>query len=268
LKTHRSYLFVPGDRPERFEKACAAGADVVILDLEDAVAAENKQVARDLVAQWLSTPPPVPVMVRVNGVDTEWLDEDLTALMSANAVGIMLPKTSSPADIDYVATRLGARLPIIALIETAEGLMRAYEIARHERVTRLAFGSIDFQVETGIQGERDALLYARSQLVIHSRAAGVQSPIDGVCTSTGDPNRVLGESRYARSLGFTGKLCIHPSQVTAVHEGFAPTLDELKWARALMAVVESKGNGAIRFEGKMVDLPVIERARQILQHNS
>lgn len=268
MKNYRSFLFVPGDRPERFEKACAAGADAVILDLEDAVATQNKLNARNLAAQWLSSPPPVPVIVRVNGVESDWLDEDLVALTSACAAGIMLPKTSSPADIDYVTTRLGPRLPLIALIETAQGLMRAYEIARHEQVMRLAFGSIDFQLETGIQGERDALLFARSQLVIHSRAAGVQAPIDGVCTSTDDPNRVLEDSRYARSLGFTGKLCIHPSQVAAVHEGFAPSPEELTWARALMELVDARGNGgAIRFEGKMVDLPVIERARQILEHS-
>ncbi|HBP6729766.1 TPA: CoA ester lyase [Pseudomonas aeruginosa] len=267
LKAHRSYLFVPGDRPERFDKACSTDAEVVILDLEDAVAPENKGSARQMVAKWLAQPRSAPIMVRLNGVDTEWLDEDLASLRHAQLVGVMLPKTSSPKDIEYVAQRLG-QAPVIALIETAEGLMRAYDIARHERVLRLAFGSIDFQLETGIQNDREALLYARSQLVIHSRAAGVLPPVDGVCTSTNDAALVLDESRYARALGFTAKLCIHPSQIAPVHQGFAPTMEELEWAQEILKAAQIAGTGAIRYQGKMVDLPVIERARQIVEQRS
>ncbi|HHG5537198.1 CoA ester lyase [Pseudomonas aeruginosa] len=264
MKPHRSYLFVPGDRPERFDKACATDADVVILDLEDAVPPENKDSARRMVAEWLALPRSVPIMVRLNGVDTEWLDEDLAALRQAQLVGVMIPKVSGPEDVDYVAQRL-EQVPVIALIETAEGLMRAYDIARHERVLRLAFGSIDFQVETGIQGDREALLFSRSQLVIHSRAAGVLPPIDGVCTSTNDAALVLEECRYARALGFAAKLCIHPSQIAAVHQGFAPSVEELEWAQGVLEAVRAAGTGAIRYQGKMIDLPVIERARQIVE---
>jgi citrate lyase subunit beta/citryl-CoA lyase len=262
---HRSYLFVPGDRPERFAKACGAGADAVILDLEDAVAPEHKAHAREQVASWLESPPPLPVLVRINGMDSPWIDDDLAALRrSANLAAIMLPKAAEPADIDRVIGRLETRIPLIALIETAAGLINAYAIACHGAVERLAFGSLDFQLENMIDGGRDGLLYARSQVVIHSRAAGLAAPIDGVTACIDDPDRVLADTRHAQSLGFAGKLCIHPSQIASVHAGFRPTAQEFEWARGVLAAVESADGGAIRHQGKMIDLPVIGRARQIL----
>lgn len=258
---HRSYLFVPGDRPERFARALAAGADAVVLDLEDAVAPGKKAAAREAVSAQLSSP--VPVFVRINGVGTEWIADDLDAIAGPGLAGVMLPKTASPDDLGHVGRALPG-VPLLPLIETAAGVLRAPDIASHPGVVRLAFGSIDFQVETGIQGDDAELLYARSRLVLASAAAGIAPPVDGVTTSTGDAALVLNDARRALRLGFGGKLCIHPMQVAPVHEGFRPAADELQWARGVLAAVAAGGDGAISYQGRMVDRPVVQRAKQIL----
>lgn len=260
--SHRSYLFVPGDRPERFGRALAAGADAVILDLEDAVAPERKAAARDAVARQLLAA--VPVLVRINGVLTEWAEADLQAMAGPGLAGVMLPKTANEDDLRYIAGRLPPGTPLLPLIETPSGILHAARIAAFPGVVRLAFGSIDFQVETGIQGDDTELLYARSHLVLASAAAGIAPPVDGVTTSTDDHERVLADTRRAQRLGFGGKLCIHPLQVAAVHQGFRPAPPDLEWARGVLAALAASGGGAIRYQGRMVDKPVVQRARQIL----
>ncbi|HEY4024235.1 MAG TPA: CoA ester lyase, partial [Pseudonocardiaceae bacterium] len=214
----RSWLFVPGDRPERFDKALHSGADAVIVDLEDAVAPANKARARDAVADLLDTQ---PVYVRVNGADTRWHTEDLAALSHrAGLLGVLLPKTTSAADVAATAAALGAHVQLVALIETAAGLRNADTIAAAERTTRLAFGSIDFALDIGADTDDAALLYARSTLVLASRVAGLPGPVDGVTTDLDDSAATTRDAEHARGLGFAGKLCIHPRQVGPVNTAF------------------------------------------------
>jgi citrate lyase subunit beta/citryl-CoA lyase len=250
----RSYLFVPGNRPERFAKAIASGAGAVILDLEDAVPPEGKAAAREAVCQWLRSHAGA-AWVRINGAETEFFEEDLRALAAVQIRGVLLPKAESPPELE---------MPVIPLIESAAGLWNALQVARGPRVERLAFGSVDFQLDAGIQGEDEALLFARSQLVLVSRIARLAAPIDGVTVQIGDAARLERDVARSRALGFGAKLCIHPNQIELVERGFAPTQDELRWARAVVSAFDRAAGNAVRLEGKLIDLPVVERARRLL----
>jgi len=250
----RSYLFVPGNRPERFAKAAASGAGAVILDLEDAVPPEAKAEARNAVCNWLCEHENA-AWVRINGHDTEFFEDDLRALAGVAVPGVMLPKAEAPLELG---------MPVIPLIESAVGLWNALQVARGPRVERLAFGSVDFQLDAGIEGEDQALLYARSQLVLASRIARLASPIDGVTVHIGDAARLAQDVARARDLGFGAKLCIHPNQIEPVERGFAPTEAERRWAQAVVSASEQARGSAVRLEGKLIDLPVVERARRLL----
>src|SRR5262249_23194464 len=174
----RSYLFVPGNRPARFDKACEAGADAVIIDLEDAVAPDDKAAARDAVRNWLT--PERNVYLRFNAIDTQWHAGHVELLTLPGLAGVMLPKAESAETVQTLFVHGRERVVIVPLVETALGVWHAERIARAKGVERLAFGSIDFQLDTNIVGDDDELLMARSHLVLASRVAGVQSPIDGV----------------------------------------------------------------------------------------
>jgi citrate lyase subunit beta/citryl-CoA lyase len=257
----RSYLFVPGNRPERFDKACAAGADAVIVDLEDAVPLADKAAARDAVAGWLS--PGHPVLVRINGADSRCFEDDLALCALPGVAGIVLPKAEHEASL----TRLldAGALSILPLIESGLGLWHAAALARMPRVQRLVFGSIDFSLDLNIQESHETLLYARSQLVLVSRVAGIGAPVDGVTTTFDDPARVHADALRARALGFGAKLCIHPKQVAPVHQAYAPTANELAWAGRVLAASDAAQGGAVALDGRMVDRPVILIAQQMLE---
>ena len=199
----RSYLFVPGDRPDRFDKALAAGADAVIVDLEDAVPPAKKIEARAAIGNWLSTEK--AVVLRINADTTEWFRE------------------------------------------------------------RLLFGTLDFQMDLGIDGEGDELAYYRSEIVLISRLAGIQAPVDGPCTSLDDAAQLTADTRRAKRMGFGGKLCIHPRQVAHVNAAFTPTADELVWARRIVAAAAETKGAAVALDGRMVDRPVILKAEQIVR---
>ena len=259
----RSYLFVPGNRPERFAKACAAGAHAVIIDLEDAVPAAEKAAARAAIAHWLN--PQHPVLIRINGAETAWFRDDAALARAPGVAGILLPKTDRVEHLRRVEEVLGARVPILPLIETALGFSNVEEIARDGAVERLIFGALDFGLDLGIPGDRDELLYFRSQLVLVSRLACIQPPVDGISTQLDDPERLRADTLRSRSLGFGGKLCIHPKQVPHVNAAFLPTEDEVAWARRIIAAATAAGGGAVAEQGHMVDRPVILRAEQILR---
>src|SRR6266436_434813 len=159
-----TYLFVPGNRPDRFEKAWQSGADAVILDLEDAVQSAHKDLARKAVAAWLA--PPQPVYVRINGTDTPWFERDLEVVGIPGVLGVVLPKAEHPEQVAQVAAHLSDEAQVLPLLETALGVWNARVLAQAPRVERLAFGSVDFQLDTGISGEEEELLYARSRLVL------------------------------------------------------------------------------------------------------
>ncbi|MBE9639557.1 HpcH/HpaI aldolase/citrate lyase family protein [Salipiger mangrovisoli] len=255
LETLRAPLFVPASRPERFAKAAGSGACGVILDLEDAVAADAKDAARAALACGFTD---LPVLLRINPAGTPWHEADLEAAATLPFAAIMLPKAEDPEAIGPLARRTGH--PILPLIETARGLAAAREIAACADVVRLAFGSIDFCADIGCEHLRETLRPVRLELVIASRLAGIAAPIDGVTTEFADPTLTEDDSRHARSLGMTGKLCIHPRQVAPIRTGFAPTAAERDWAARVLA----SGDGAVSVDGAMVDEPVRLRARAIL----
>lgn len=260
----RSYLFVPADRLDRIAKAARSGADAVIVDLEDAVAPAAKPDARASLAQWLGSPGAIPVHVRVNAPTTPWFDADLRVCALPAVHGIVLPKAEHFAALTAAATAAPAK-PLLPLIETALGLDRARELASLTGVQRLVFGSLDFQVDLGIEGDDDALLAARSQLVLASRLAGLEAPVDGVTTGLDDVEAVARDTARARRLGFGAKLCIHPRQVEAVNAGMTPGEAEVTWARRVLAAAQASGGAAVAVDGKMVDAPVLLRARSLLR---
>jgi citrate lyase subunit beta / citryl-CoA lyase len=258
----RTYLFVPGSRPDRFEKARQSGAHAVILDLEDAVEDKQKDLARENVASWLSRER--PVYVRINGTETPWFERDLKVVCMPGVLGIVLPKVEHPEQVVQVAACLAGETFMLPIIETALGVWNVRALAQAPRVERLAFGTIDFQLDTGITGEQEELLYARSRLVLASHIAGLLPPVDGVTMALDDLARLREDVVRARRLGFGGKLCIHPRQVDTINRGFAPTDKEQNWARRVLEAAEATGAGALQVDGELVDRPVIERARSIL----
>ncbi|MEX3787844.1 CoA ester lyase [Paraburkholderia sp. BR14374] len=260
----RSFLFVPGSKPERFAKALAAGADAVIVDLEDAVADADKASARAHVADAVRTfsASPVCVLLRINGAGTQWFDEDLSLAAFDGIDGVVLPKAETPAALTAVAA--ATTKPIWPIIESAAGVWNALEVARMPGVKRLVFGSVDFELDLDCDGSWDALLHARSRIVLASRVAGIESPVDGVTVAIDDEQQLAEDSSKARSLGFGGKLCIHPRQVKAVNAAFSPSADQIANARRIVEAYERAEGGAVSVDGRMVDLPVLLKARRIV----
>lgn len=261
----RSYLFVPGNRPDRFAKAKASGADAVIIDLEDAVPPAEKSRARTEVEAWVN--PSRPVILRINGANTPWFRDDLTCGRIPGVTAIMIPKAESVHDLRAIEELLGPDARILALIETAQGFANALEIARNRAVHRLVFGSLDFQLDLGISGDHDELLYFRSQLVLASRLAGIQPPVDGINTEIHDEPQLRADTLRARKLGFGGKLCIHPKQVAPVNECFLPAPEEIAWARRVVAAATAAKGSAVALEGRMIDQPVVLKAERILKES-
>ncbi|MEM5278655.1 CoA ester lyase [Cupriavidus taiwanensis] len=270
MSTAVTYLFVPGDRPERFDKAAAAGPDVMILDLEDAVHPDAKPAARAAIAAWLAGRPDANAFVRINDSASPAFAADLAWLRGLPAgtalAGLLVPKAEDAAALRTIAQALQAINPqgeLVAIIETALGLHQVDAVASAGGVARLAFGSLDYAVDLGCSHSRDALAFARARIVLASRVAGLPPPVDGVTTALKDEAVLAGDVAYARELGFAGKLCIHPAQLGAVRAGFLPSAEQLDWARRVLDATAS-GSHAVQVDGKMVDRPVIEQARRLL----
>lgn len=258
----RSYLFVPGDRPERFSKAFASGADAVIIDLEDAVAADAKVEAREHVQAWLASG--VPTYVRLNGAGTPWFEEDLQLCGRPGLAGVLLPKAERADVLEQLGAQFGENCQLLPLIETARGLANIAEIATAPGVHRLVFGSIDFMLDLGIEDDvADTLLYFRSHIVLHSRLAGLVSPVDGVTAQTDDEERLRGDTRRAAQLGFGARLSIHPCQIELIHQGLAPSPEQLAWAKKVLIAAAESG-GACMVDGEMIDRPVLLRAEALI----
>lgn len=256
-----TWLFVPGDRSDRFDRASAALADEVVLDLEDAVAPGAKDASRAAVVSWLDRGG--AGWVRINGVGTPWHEHDLAALGGcAGLRGIVVPAAEDAASLEAARTGLPDGVGMIALVESALGIDQVAAITR-SGVDRLAFGSIDFALDIGAEETDEALLLARSSLVLASRVGGLPPPIDGVTVTIGDDAATERAAVRARSLGFGGKLCIHPRQVEPTARGFRPSAAQLQWATRILAVSDGR-SGTFAVDGQMVDRPVLERARSIL----
>lgn len=254
-------LFVPGDRPERFAKAAASSTDAVIIDLEDAVDGAFKEAARrNLLTHGVTGK---PVLARINAASSEWMDGDLAVLADARLDGVILAKAESADEIAAVAKAAGPGVALIPLIETVLGLSRIDAILKAPQVLCAGFGSLDYGLDTGCEPGWEPLLHARGLLVFASRLAGVAAPIDGVTPTLDDPVLVEEEARRARAFGFGGKLAIHPKQVAPILAAFRPATDEIAWAQSVLAAATS--GAAVKVDGKMVDKPVIEKARRIVQ---
>jgi citrate lyase subunit beta/citryl-CoA lyase len=258
---HRSYLFAPGHNAKLVGKVFDAGADAVMLDLEDAVPPEAKPAARALVARTLAEH---EAWVRINAVRSPAAEHDLDAIVGL-AAGIRVPKVESAEDVQWVAERAPGT-PLICAIESARGVLAAAEIATVAGVRHLSMGGVDLRTDLNASGGNLQTLYVRSHLVLVSRAAGLQPPIDSVYPHLDDDPGLREQATFARSLGCFGKSAIHPRQLAAIHDAFSPTAAELTWATEVVEAFERSGGEALRLPGgEFVDVPVAQRARRLLQ---
>lgn len=267
-----SYLFVPGNRPERFPKALASGADCIILDMEDAVAPGEKAQARQAIRQWMHQQPAAArgqVLLRINDASTQWHADDLALLARLPWAAVMLPKCESAAQIEAVCRQLLPGTPVLPLIETARGLAGAPAIAATPRVARLAFGSLDYLADLGLPRLRDtpqsgtpALDIAGHLIAVASRAAGLDAPVAGV-TPELDAAQVERDMRHAHGLGFGAKMCIHPVQIAAVLAALQPAAADIAWAERVLAAWDAAQGGVLQVDGRMVDRPVVLKAQKI-----
>ena len=264
----RTYLFVPANRPERFAKALASGADAVVLDLEDAVAADAKATAREAIVQWAAAAAPAErerTVVRINEAASPHCRDDLRALREARLAQLMLPKAESAGQIASVRTVLEGAA-VLPLVETARGIARCDEIAAAAGVLRLVFGTLDFalDLDLDIAADNEPLAEAAARLVLASRLAERLPPVAGVTPQLDDEARLLADFAWSRRRGFGAKLCIHPRQVAPLHAALAPSADALERARRVIAA-EAVSPGAAQVDGRMVDRPVVLQAQRLLR---
>ncbi len=278
----RSFLFAPATDLRKVDKALSLDADAVIFDLEDAVAVSEKVRARSLVVDVLSRVRREGVYVRVNGVNTPWALRDIMAVVGNRPMGIMLPKSECAEEIRRVDWLIGqlekeynlpaGKIELVPLIESARGVAGACQVASScERVRRVAFGAVDYTLDMGIRltPQGNELFYARSQLAVACRSAGLEGPIDTVYVNLKDYEGLRKECLHARELGFSGKLVIHPSQIGQVNEVFSPAPSEVEYAAKVVRAfdeAESMGIAAVQLDGKFIDYPVASWARRILEN--
>ena len=272
-RIRRSRLYIPGNNPSIMQNIAVFGADTVILDLEDAVAPPEKDAARILVKYCLENVDfgRTERGVRINPLNTPFGKKDLDMVLSSNVELIFLPKTESAEDVKELCSLIGDReIWISPIIETAKGVLNAYEIASADpRVVMLCFGAEDFTRDIGAERTKEGkeLFWARSMIVMGAKAAGIQAS-DTVFSDINDMDGLIQETRFAKSLGFDGKGLIHPSQIEPVHKVFSPTKEEIEYARKVVDALreaEEKGLGVIALGRKMIDRPVAERAKRILK---
>ena len=285
LEPIRSALFVPGDRPDRVDKAVATIADRVIIDLEDAVAIRQKAQTRALVRDKIIDHKDRRVLVRVNGLETDFIMGDLEAVVVNALGGLMLPKTENShqvGEIDRLLVDLekkqglaAGNTAVILLVESALGVQNIFQItsaaATLKREFLIALGAADYALDMGIEITKDGgeLIYPRSRIALACRAAGIAQPLDTpFMIDLKNIEALKEDATRAKQLGFQGKLCIHPNQIEPVHVIFTPTAEEISFARRVVEAFEAEeagGSAAILVDGKFVDYPVVERARRILQ---
>lgn len=273
----KSYLFVPGNRLDQIEKALNSSADVVIIDLEDAVALEGKDRAREKLLVFLTKVPiqnPTKLYVRINDKETTHYKKDLEFVKRFSPIGVMVPKVSSANDLADLESHGVTEQPIIPLIETATGVLNVFEIAScNKRITRLAFGAIDYCLDLSISVTEEGfeLIYPRSALVLASRAANLLPPIDTVYLDISNKDGLVKDIKRAKTLGLFSKLCIHPSQLDYVNTLFGASREEVEWAKKVVDAFEkalAQGVSVIQLEEVMIDRPVYKKACQIIKNDS
>jgi citrate lyase subunit beta/citryl-CoA lyase len=272
-------LFVPGNRPDRFLKAARSGADLVIIDLEDAVAADERLTALRQTTHALNpdSEAMITAVVRVTDPTSPTHLDEVQALARVatrpgnGLLGVMVPKAADPGMLARVGAAFAdvvTAVPVIPLIESAAGIAAVSELARVRGVVRLAFGALDLSLDLGVHVGSDAVRFGQAQVVIHSRAAGLAAPLDTPSVDITDLEAVADAARLSRARGFSGKLCIHPAQVAIVRAAFRPTEAEARWAGEILAHAEEN---ASQVGGRMIDRPILERAsriRHLLQEQS
>ncbi len=266
LAVARSFLIFPGDDDRKRERALTSGADAVILDLEDGVARAHKEKARAQIAAFAVADGAPTRLVRINDPSSPEGRLDLEAVTDATGVVVVVPK----AGPESVGRAADAGRPVIALVEDAAGVRDAHALAEHPAVVALALGSADLGAALGLGPRADGLelAYVRSRLVVASAAARIRPPIDGPCLAVHDAEGLERETSVARALGLQGKVCIHPGQIALVHRVLAPTVDEVERARRLVSAwdeLQATGEAVGVVDGVLVDLPVVLRARGIIE---
>lgn len=267
-----TWLYVPGDRPDRFAKALASEADHVVLDLEDSVAPSHKEMAREAVRAFLEDAQPKPVQVRINGLHSPWAADDLAAIASSPGLaGVRLPKVASRSDVRSVAEALPAdgSVRIHVLIESARGLEEAFQIATaHHLVASIALGEADLRSELNVADDR-GLIWARSRIVVAARAAGLPAPAMSVYTDLDDDDGLAASCREGRSLGLLGRAAIHPRQLPVIVDAFLPSPAEVADASLLLeslATARKAGRGSVVLpNGRFVDQAMAKRATLLIQ---
>ena len=289
MPLYRTLLFAPGNHPRRIEKALTLGADAVILDLEDSVPPAEKAATRALVAQALAQPRNCRGYVRVNAMGTPYCYGDLVATVTKGVDGVVLPKVESAADlhaIDWLLANLERErnlevgsLDLIPIIETSWGVSRIERVLQARtlkpysgvwRVRRVAFGAADFSQDVGLSPAPDEaeLEYARARVVLASRAAGLDGPLDSPWFRLKDADGFRSAIARSRRSGFQGRLCIHPDQIGPANEGYAPSAEEIAAAERIVTAfraAEAAGAAAIQVDGQMVDYPIVQRAERLLK---
>lgn len=277
----KSWFFIPGSKDKFLAKSADLDADVIIFDLEDSVVPDEKDEAREKIKPWLSNKDiSAQKYIRVNEVHSTFFIDDIKTLTDENLDGFVLPKTSDTDDIkilDYLITTFEKKnnlklnqIKIIPLIETSKGILNAAAIASSSsRIEAMAFGAEDYMLDLSIPSDSNrSLLHARSTLVAASSAAGINPPIDSVFTDFKDEEGLKKASAQSRGFGFQGRLVIHPKQIDTVNTVYAPTASEIEEAEKIVDAFKSSiddGNGAIEVDGKMIDPPVYERAKKLLE---
>jgi citrate lyase subunit beta/citryl-CoA lyase len=284
-RPYRSLLYVPADKPDMVAKATRFGADAYVLDLEDAVAEENKPSARKIARGAIPgfAHEGIGVFVRINSLDTShWLD-DMRSIAVAGLTGVILPKVSSPAEVAAVSLVLDTleqsagvergTIDIQLIIETALGMQNAFDMMRASPRVRSAFGGVARDADTnralGFRWTKEGreTLYVRSRILLAARAAGLPYPITGTWIDLDDVDGLRTYAAHGRDLGYCGMYAIHPSQVAVINEVFTPSAAEVNRARAIVATMEqaeADGLGAVRFEGTMIDLAMLAGAKEVL----
>ena len=263
-----NFLFVPGNRPERFSKALATNAAAVILDLEDAVSLDEKETARHAIrTAWPSftVEQKQRLVIRSNSPGSPFYSADLILAQELGLACLMIPKSESADQINGAALVL-PNTALIPMIESAIGLDQLKQIANSNQVIRLALGNLDLQVDLGMtcDEQETQLQTARYQIVLASRLAQIAPPVDGVTPSTDDEVRIQEDAERAKRMGFGAKLCIHPKQVVIVKNAFTPTAQELSWAQRVVEAMQASNGGAVKLDGRMIDRPVILLAQRTI----
>ena len=281
----RTALFVPGNRPDRVDKAVKTSADAIIIDLEDAVVLTEKEASRSKVRDKILEHAKRKIIVRVNSLDSPFFQGDLTEVITGNLACLMVPKVESAAHVREINENLlkvekekgivqGA-VSIIPLIESAGAVQNIFQIATEKtepsRIYCVAFGAADYTLDMGIEITKEGteLSYPRSRIAVASRAARIEPPLDTpFMMDLKDMEALKVDAGRAKQLGFQGKLCIHPNQIEPCHAIFSPAKEEILYAERVVQVfeeAEKEGSAAILLDGKCIDYPVVERARRILK---